>query len=214
MEIHAYQETYLSTIQKRIASAFDYAINILHINGNTFVKYFLDSPFANKIEYGDIYPIIGKSGRELAIDIYIEATNNMVLSENMPSLYIGKEYWIGYVITYYQWYSNCKFKDIFNLVSYDDLTNMYYPLHEADITKFCEIMDEKFSKIKETNLKRLRMKYGITQKELAYESGVSLRSIQMYEQKNKDINKASIETIYALSKVLGCKLEDLLEKNS
>lgn len=56
------------------------------------------------------------------------------------------------------------------------------------------------------------MFYEYTQKELSERSGVSLRSIQMYEQRNKDINKASAETIYRLSKALGCNMEDLIEK--
>ena len=64
----------------------------------------------------------------------------------------------------------------------------------------------------DTNLKRIRTSYGCTQAELAKRSGVSLRSIQMYEQRNKDINKASAETLYRISKVLGCAIEDLLEK--
>ena len=64
----------------------------------------------------------------------------------------------------------------------------------------------------DTNLKRIRMSYGCTQAELAERSGVSLRSIQMYEQRNKDINKASAETVYRISKVLGCTMEDLIEK--
>lgn len=51
-----------------------------------------------------------------------------------------------------------------------------------------------------------------TQAELAKRSGVGLRSIQMYEQRNKNINKASAETLYRLSKVLGCMMEDLIEK--
>lgn len=34
----------------------------------------------------------------------------------------------------------------------------------------------------------------------------------MYEQRNKDINKASAETLYKISKVLGCTMEDLIEK--
>lgn len=34
----------------------------------------------------------------------------------------------------------------------------------------------------------------------------------MYEQRNKDINKASAETLYRISKVLGCTMEDLIEK--
>lgn len=50
------------------------------------------------------------------------------------------------------------------------------------------------------------------QSELAIHSGVSLRSIQMYEQRNKDINKASAETLLKLSKALGCTMEDLIEK--
>ena len=63
----------------------------------------------------------------------------------------------------------------------------------------------------DTNLKRIRTTYGCTQAELAKRSNVSLRSIQMYEQRNKDINKASAETVLSLAKVLGCTMEDLLE---
>lgn len=51
----------------------------------------------------------------------------------------------------------------------------------------------------------------MTQAELARRSGVSLRSIQMYEQRHKDINKASVETVYRLAKVFSCVVEDLLE---
>ena len=90
---------------------------------------------------------------------------------------------------------------------------MYYPLHEADISKFIDIVDEKVKDYyKETNLKKFRSTYGCSQSELAKLSGVSLRSIQMYEQRQKDINKASVETLYRISKVLGCTIEDLIEK--
>jgi hypothetical protein len=34
----------------------------------------------------------------------------------------------------------------------------------------------------------------------------------MYEQRHKDINKASVETVHSLAKVLGCSVEDLIEK--
>lgn len=39
-----------------------------------------------------------------------------------------------------------------------------------------------------------------------------LNDKRMYEQRNKDINKASAETVLSLAKVLGCTMEDLLEK--
>lgn len=33
----------------------------------------------------------------------------------------------------------------------------------------------------------------------------------MYEQRNKDINKASAETLFWISKALGCSMENLIE---
>ena len=90
---------------------------------------------------------------------------------------------------------------------------MYHTLHEADISKFVDIAEEKMHcHFNETNLKHIRTIAGYSQAELAKRSGASLRSIQMYEQRNKDINKASAETLYQISKVLGCTMEDLLEK--
>ncbi|MDE7438967.1 MAG: helix-turn-helix domain-containing protein [Clostridia bacterium] len=64
----------------------------------------------------------------------------------------------------------------------------------------------------ETKLKRIRTTKGYSQKQLAELSGVSLRSIQMYEQRNKDINKAQSDSLFRLAKALGCTMEDLLEE--
>ena len=66
------------------------------------------------------------------------------------------EYWIGWAVCYYQWLSARSFSDIFTVLSFDDLQNMYYTLHEADITKFADIVDEKIREhFKDTNLKHL-----------------------------------------------------------
>lgn len=74
---------------------------------------------------------------------------------------------------------------------------MYYTLHEADVSKFAEIADARIREhFAETNLKRIRTAYGCSQAELAKKSGVGLRSIQLYEQRQKDINKASAESLY------------------
>ena len=52
---------------------------------------------------------------------------------------------------------------------------------------------------------------GLSQSELARASQVGLRSIQMYEQRQKDINKAQAQTLLRLSRVLYCSMEDLME---
>ena len=61
------------------------------------------------------------------------------------------------------------------------------------------------------NLKRIRTASGMSQSQLAQESGVSLRMIQAYEQGTKDINRAEGLSIYHLAKALSCTVEDLLE---
>ena len=63
----------------------------------------------------------------------------------------------------------------------------------------------------ETNLAWLRENRGFTQARLAEVSGVGLRSIQMYEQRVNDINKAQGITLYRLAHALGCSIDDLLE---
>lgn len=86
--------------------------------------------------------------------------------------------------------------------------------YEADISKFVDIVDSKIKEgFPETNLKYIRTEYGYTQSALAASSGVSLRSIQMYEQRNKNINKACADTLYRFAKALGCTMEDLIEQN-
>lgn len=90
---------------------------------------------------------------------------------------------------------------------------MYYMLLEADITKVVNVIQNRLNICySDTNLKRFRTIFGCTQAELANKAGVSLRSIQMYEQRNKDINKARVISVYRLAKALGCTVEDLLEK--
>jgi len=165
------------------------------------------------MENGEISYITGKSGGEMVTEIVAETKGKNLQIEPCVHFERTKEYWIGWAIAYYQWYSDRKYSEILKAVSYENLEKMYYTLHEADITKFVDIMDSRMTEFfSETNLKRIRMTYGFTQKELADNSGVSLRSIQMYEQRHKNINKASAETLYRLSKILGCTIEDLMEK--
>ena len=84
--------------------------------------------------------------------------------------------------------------------------------HEMDITSFIDAM-EVFYKAAEgdSKLKRIRESRGLSQSELAEESGVHLRNIQMYEQRVNNIDKAQAHMLYKLSRVLGCDMEDLLE---
>ena len=211
--IHAYQEIYLSKAQSVLGDAFDYAVNTCGITGDDFVKLFITSSVSKRMENGEPAYLAGKSGIEIVIEIVAETKNQELKIEHQGHFERSMEYWIGWAVAYYQWYSNRKYKDIFTVIIFEDLQRMYYTLHEADISKFVDIVDSRMKDFfAETNLKRIRTAYGLTQAELAKRSGVSLRSIQMYEQRNKNINKASVDTMYRLAKVLGCTVEDLIER--
>ena len=210
--MRAYQEIYLSKAQSLLGDAFDYAVNNCGISGNDFVKMFIVSPVSKRIENGEPAFLAGKSGIEIVRGIVAETKGQEIQIESQEHFGRSVEYWIGWAVAYYQWYSDRKYSDIFKVISFADLQKMYYTLHEADITKFVDIVDSRMKEyFPETNLKRIRKAYGCTQSELSELSGVSLRSIQMYEQRNKNINKASVDTMYRLAKVLGCTIEDLLE---
>ena len=210
--IHAYQEIYVNKIQRRIGVLFDYAINELGINCYKVIDVFSSSKYAKYIENGYLYYVVGKSGIEIALDLFEEEIRNLEIKQ-FENYNRTIDYWIGWAISYYQWYSNRSFNEIFNILKYSDLEKLYYKYHETDILKFAEELDIIIkNNYQETNLKRIRILYGISQNELAKLSNVNKRSIQMYEEKYKDINKANVITIYMLSKALGCQMEDLLEK--
>lgn len=209
----AYQEIYLNKAQSVLGDAFDYAINTCDIAGNDFIKLFSASTVSGRMENGEPATLAGMSGIEIASEIISETTGKELSPKQKERFDRSKEYWIGWAVAYYQWYSGRKYSEIFRVFSYDDLQQMYHPLHEADITKFVDVVDKRIREYyAETNLKRIRTAYGCTQAELAKKADVSLRSVQMYEQRNKDINKASVETVYRLAKSLGCTVEDLIEK--
>lgn len=83
---------------------------------------------------------------------------------------------------------------------------MYPALHEAPEDKFVEAADRIIRRKEQGKnaLRRIRKMAGYTQKDLSEQSGVTLRSIQQYEQGKKKIQKASAETVRALARSLGC----------
>lgn len=210
--IHAYQEIYRSRAQAVLGEALDYAVNSCCIPGDTFLKQFIVSSVSRKMENGEPAYLAGKSGIELAAEVVFETSGKTLTKIPKERFDRSAEYWIGWAVAYYQWVSGRKYAAILKAFSFDELLKMYVTLHEADLSKFADIAEQRMKeRYPQTNLKRIRSTYGITQADLAQKSGVSLRSIQMYEQRKKNINKAGADTLYRLAKMLGCSMEDLME---
>lgn len=59
-------------------------------------------------------------------------------------------------------------------------------------------------------LREMRKRRNLTQRELAQKSGVNFRSLQDYEQGHKKLASASGDILLRLSTVLGCTTEELI----
>lgn len=62
-----------------------------------------------------------------------------------------------------------------------------------------------------TKLCELRLKKNLSQNKLAVITGISVRTLQCYEQKARPIDGASLDILCSLCLALDCKIEDLLE---
>ncbi len=210
--IHAYNEFYLNDAKQNLAEFFDYAISVCKFDADLFSKLFVQSGYADKFERGNPAIIAGMSGIELAKKVITYAYPNWGFPERVFSEERSNVYWAGWALAEYQWATGKRFKDIFSKISLSEIISMYRVYHEMDIGHFIEDMNKRYYAVEqETRLKTIRENRGISQNELAKLSGVKLRSIQMYEQKVNDIDKAKAGTVYKLSRVLGCTIEDLLE---
>ena len=201
----AYGIEYLDDAMRNLGEMTDYAVNACGMDLEDFWKLFLTTGYAEKFGEGVPRVVSGFSGTELAEEVLRKAGKKDELPEPQVEFTCSREYWSGWILAYYQWYSEKKFKEIEAGLPVREVVEMYPALHEAPEDKFVEAADRIIRRKEQGKnaLRRIRKMAGYTQK-------VTLRSIQQYEQGKKKIQKASAETVRALARSLGCQMEDLL----
>ena len=207
MVIQSYNKSYLNYVSENLGVMFEHAADI-GINPNIFWNTFVNSNVAKQIERGNPKYLTCS-----ALDYLDEIYKGR---KKIPDKqYIDKDcfYWAGWIMAQFQYYIGYSFYRINMHLPIEKVLNLYPTLHEADVTKFFDVASSYFRRIPEvTNLKKIRMARGLSQSQLAQLAEVDVRSIQMYEQRRNDINKAQAESLYRLARVLGCDMEDLLER--
>lgn len=212
--MHAYNHYYLEDVMNNLGAMFDCAVNVVHYDISVFYEMFLASGVATQIEMGNPRYLSGLSGIEMMQIVFDKCSDKDVQNIEYPLYKRTPEYWAGWALAYYQWFTAKTFSSIYrNGLDIKTLINLYPTLHEADLSKLVESADriiERHLAESRSILKALRKQLHITQSKLAELSGVSLRMIQAYEQGDQDIRKAEAQTVFALSKALGCKAEVIL----
>ncbi len=204
--IKAYNDVYVGDVAESLGIMFECAVDN-GLDPKIFWNTFINSNVAKQIEKGNPKYLCCSF-----FDYLQEMYHGRMEFSDEQEIALNEFYWAGWILAQYQQRTGKSFYKINNTLPIEKVLNLYPTLHEADITKFFDVADEYFKKTqKETNLKTIRTAAGFSQSELAKKAEVELRSIQMYEQRRNDINKAQVETIYKLSRALGCNIEDLLE---
>lgn len=213
--MYAYDKLYLEDAQMALAAMLDYAVYSLKYELSFFFNMFLESRISKKFSYADAATIAGKSGAELARMVIEEITGKECSIPYETTFIKSPEYWTGWALAYYQWNSGDDFIRIDTDIHIDDICSMYTKYHETDIGHFVERMNEiRMQKRCMSYLKKIRQNAGFSQSELSKMTDIPLKTIQQYEQRQKNINKASAEYVIRLSKALNCSPQMLLEDNA
>lgn len=206
----AYSSIYVDKCSRTIGSMLHAAVYEFGYTGNEFLKFFIQSGIASEIENGNPKYLAGKSGLEIFCDV-MEIITGYRFETKIIEIYARTDaYWVGWILARYQQYSGKQFRDILEVLPYDELIGLYDTLHEADVRKSYEVFDKHFESA-ESKLKKIRRKCGLSQQQLADRAGVSINTIRAYERKSKDINKAQIDILLKLSGSMKCSVEDIVD---
>ncbi len=230
---HAYDKICLDRAADTLGRMLDYSVYTLHFDTGTMIDLFIASGIASLFGRGDIRMTAGMSGIELSYEVLEKSGIAFERAQPRYTKSLSPEYWCGQTLARIQWETGLSFDQIMKEFSPSAFISGYgksrlsfldsLPLdiveeeRSAKLRSFgmrfsSEAISEFISaggtdrsgKAEETPLKKMRIKNGLSQSGLAKASGVPLRTIQQYEQRQKDLAKARSEYLIALSRALGC----------
>lgn len=206
----AYNKSNLIMTQQLLGEYFDISVNHLKLSLEDAMMDLIKSEFSILIERG----LINIMYEEFESDYLTNLIHhNGDVAKNKKSYVVNslsKEYWTGWITAYLQWDTGRTFKDIQKAFPIGNVRDSFFPYHEMEDSRFVEDVTSRFFK-NESNLKRIRKRNKMTQKELANKTDISIRTIQMIEQRHNSINNLKSISLFNLSRELNCSMEELLE---
>ena len=144
----AYKKMYLAEAMRNLAVMMDCGVRKYGYPIEEFYDRFISSEVSRQFAAGNPRYLVGMSGAELA-DLVVESSGGTVSKKNDGTFTVGPEYWAGWALAYYHWLSCRSFAYMQRKgLGANDVVNMYYPMHEADLSKFAEVADSIIEKNK------------------------------------------------------------------
>lgn len=206
----AYDKTYLEKARTCLGRMLDFAVNERGFELDAFFDLFIGSGLAGRFGRGDPSLIVGKSGVELTWAVFEESGLPVERMSVQYPIDRSPEYWVGWALAYYQWLRSISFARIASVVPPSAIRDLYPAFHEMDVKQLVDRIDELFEQANPTTqLQQRRVDAGLSQRQLADLSGVPVRTIQQYEQRQKDITHAAFATVNALARALSYSPGDI-----
>ena len=210
-----YRECYLDDVMENLGEMTDFAVNSCRLAPDQYWNLFLSSGLAGEIEGGSPYCLCGLSGTELVFEVFARTGYRCPVNNppDQTEYEYSPEYWSGWITAYYQWKSGRTFPEICRALPISEVIRMYPLYHEMAEDQFADAAEDLLRrKSPKTKLAQMRRLRGYSQRLLAARAGINLRTLQQYETRAKDINKAAAQSLYALADALGCQMIDLMER--
>ncbi len=212
---HAYSECYLDDAMRNLGEAFDFAHNVCRLELDAFLTMMISTGIAVQFGHGVPKYVCGMSGTELVLEVLRLSGNTVEDAFAQVEYDCSPEYWCGWITAYFQWRTGRSFQNIHESLSIKEIHALYHLFHETSEERASDTLERIIQrKALPTRLQFRRKNYRLTQRELSEQSGVNIRTIQQYERRYKDINKAAGESLRSLARALSCQIEDLLEFDS
>ena len=230
--MRAYDEIYLVKAEMTLAAMLDHAVHGMRQNASTFFEMFVASGVAALFASGDIRTIAGSSGIELAYRVM--SLSGAAYERVRPRTQSGRsrESLAGQVLARVQWRTALPFEAITTAVPLNDLlalcdeeiaaarralADAWPPVPDAprpdyNIAGLCDTLTGRLARAGCAHpLKTARLLSGLSQSQLAALTGIPVRTIQQYEQRQKDLSKAQSSYLLRLASVLHCDPATLIE---
>ena len=237
--IHAYNDMLKKEAAYRLGRMLDFSVHSLHMDIENVLALFSVSDTAAMFEKGDLRALLGMSGIELAYDMLDKCGITFKRTPARHTRSLSAEYHLGYFLATIQHSLSEPFSEILRDFSYRDflsdyskqrtdyLSSLQLDIEASErarliaefeknyIKRAAEShMADKSGKVQAAKpgelLKNARIRSGLSQSELAKASGVPLRTLQQYEQGQKDIKKARAAYIVSLASVLNTEPSKLI----
>ena len=117
--MNAYSELFVSDAMETLGEAFEYAIKKMKMRGQEFLDLFSLGRIGEAFAKGEIRYISGMSGIELANKTLGEYSITIETKDYDLSISYPPEYWCGWILAYFQWYSGKTFLQIQRKISFE-----------------------------------------------------------------------------------------------